>query len=171
MVWSIISITLLSAALGLGLGWAARRFRVESDPVVDQINQILPQTQCGQCSYPGCRPYAEAIVAGEAAINLCPPGGDETVLRLAELLGTDPLPLAAANTHTAGVAMIDEALCIGCTHCRNACPVDAIVMTSNFEFATNDHVDLVYTKTRLIDNGDRWEAQIARNLESVFKHR
>ena len=129
MVWSIISITLLSAALGLGLGWAARRFRVESDPVVDQINQILPQTQCGQCSYPGCRPYAEAIAAGTAEINQCPPGGEAGIRALADLLGREPLALNPENGQEKpkAVAVIDESSCIGCTLCIQACPVDAIV--------------------------------------------
>jgi electron transport complex protein RnfB len=129
MVWSIISITLLSAALGLGLGWAARRFRVESDPVVDQINQILPQTQCGQCSYPGCRPYAEAIAAGTAEINQCPPGGEAGIRALADLLGKEPLALNPDNGQEKpkAVAVIDESSCIGCTLCIQACPVDAIL--------------------------------------------
>jgi electron transport complex protein RnfB len=129
MVWSIISITLLSAALGLGLGWAARRFRVESDPVVDQINQILPQTQCGQCSYPGCRPYAEAIAAGTAEINQCPPGGEAGIRALADLLGREPLALNPENGQEKpkAVAVIDESSCIGCTLCIQACPVDAIL--------------------------------------------
>ena len=69
MLTPLIAFTLLAGLLGLGLGWAARRFRVESDPVVDQIDALLPQTQCGQCNYPGCRPYAEAIAADEADIK------------------------------------------------------------------------------------------------------
>lgn len=129
MVLSIITITLLSAALGLGLGWAARRFRVESDPVVDQINQILPQTQCGQCSFPGCRPYAEAIAAGTAEINQCPPGGEAGIRALADLLGREPLALNPENglEKPRAVAVIDESSCIGCTLCIQACPVDAIL--------------------------------------------
>jgi len=66
MLTAVVSLTILGGLFGLGLGWAARRFRVESDPVVDRIDAILPQTQCGQCNFPGCRPYAEAIAAGEA---------------------------------------------------------------------------------------------------------
>ncbi|MEJ8567395.1 electron transport complex subunit RsxB [Elongatibacter sediminis] len=129
MLWAIVSITLLGLAFGFGLGWAARIFRVESDPVVDQIDAILPQTQCGQCNFPGCRPYAEAIAAGEAEINQCPPGGEAGVRALADLLGTEVLPLNPENGAEAPpeVAVIDEARCIGCTLCIQACPVDAIL--------------------------------------------
>lgn len=129
MLAAILSFTLLGGLFGLGLGWAARRFRVESDPVVDRIDAILPQTQCGQCSYPGCRPYAEAIAAGEAPINQCPPGGEAAIRALADLLGVDPLPLNPEHgcEKPRAVAVIDEASCIGCTLCIQACPVDAIL--------------------------------------------
>lgn len=119
----------LCLVLGLGLGWAAQRFRVDSDPVVDRIDALLPQTQCGQCNYPGCRPYAEAIAAGEADINQCPPGGEAGVRALADLLGREPKPLnpdhGEATPRT--VVVIDEERCIGCTLCIQACPVDAII--------------------------------------------
>lgn len=128
-IWTIGSISLLSLLMGLGLGWAARRFRVESDPVVEQINQILPQTQCGQCGYPGCRPYAQAIASGEAEINQCPPGGSAGIEALADLLGREPLQLNPENGQEKPrtVAVIDEQRCIGCTLCIQACPVDAIL--------------------------------------------
>ncbi|HQC72103.1 MAG TPA: RnfABCDGE type electron transport complex subunit B, partial [Candidatus Competibacteraceae bacterium] len=90
MIVDIFSLGLLAAASGLLLGFAAVRFKVEGDPIVEQIDSILPQTQCGQCGYAGCRPYAEAIAAGEADINQCPPGGEGGVIALAELLGRDP---------------------------------------------------------------------------------
>jgi electron transport complex protein RnfB len=129
MMTAILSISLLGLAFGLGLGWAAGKFRVDSDPVADQVNDLLPQTQCGQCGYPGCRPYAEAIAAGEAAINQCPPGGEAGIQALADLLGVEALPLdpefGVEKPRT--VAVIDEATCIGCTLCIQACPVDAIV--------------------------------------------
>jgi electron transport complex protein RnfB len=89
------------------------------------IDQLLPQSQCGQCGYPGCRPYAEAVATGEA-INRCAPGGEATVHALAELLQRPALPLANEHKPRA-VAYIREAECIGCTKCIQACPVDAIV--------------------------------------------
>jgi electron transport complex protein RnfB len=124
---AVLVITLIALLAGLALSFAARRLPADSKSLVDQVNEHLPQTQCAQCGYPGCRPYASAIVEDGAPINLCPPGGDDTVLRLAELLGRDPLPLATASPGGRAVAVIDEDACIGCTHCRSVCPVDAIV--------------------------------------------
>jgi electron transport complex protein RnfB len=100
-----------------------------SKSLADLIEDILPQTQCTKCGYPACRPYAEAIASGAADINQCPPGGAEGVRRLAQLLGKPAIPLNPANGLERGrpVAVIDEALCIGCTLCIQACPVDAIV--------------------------------------------
>ena len=126
MLNAILAIAGLALVFGLILGYSAQRFRVEGDPIADQVNNLLPQTQCGQCSYAGCRPYAEAIAAGEADINRCPPGGEATVLALADLLGRDPKPLEVEEKEKA-VAVIDEQTCIGCTLCIQACPVDAIV--------------------------------------------
>ena len=120
VLYAILALGGLAAALGLILGIAAQRFRVESDPVVDQIDALLPQTQCGQCSYPGCRPYAEAIADGEADINRCPPGGEATVRALADLLDRDPKPLEEEEQEKT-VAVIDENICIGCTLCIQAC--------------------------------------------------
>lgn len=128
----LIAITVLAVlALLFGgvLGFASIRFRVEGNPIVDQINDLLPQTQCGQCSHPGCKPYAEAIAAGES-INKCPPGGEATIQALADLLGVEPEPLDAehgAEKSVPTVAVIREAECIGCTKCIQACPVDAIL--------------------------------------------
>ena len=132
MLDAVLWFAVLGSLFGLGLGWAARRFHVDSDPVVDRIDAILPQTQCGQCNYPGCRPYAEAIAAGEAEINQCPPGGEAGIRALAELLGVEPLPLNPEHgqEQPRRVAVIDEAACIGCTLCIQACPVDAIVGAS-----------------------------------------
>ena len=129
MIVVIITLAIVAAFFGLLLGYSAIRFRVEGDPVVDKIDAILPQTQCGQCTYAGCRPYAEAIAAGEADINQCPPGGEATIQSLAELLGVDAKPLNAEHgVHMEKrVAIIDEQVCIGCTLCIQACPVDAIL--------------------------------------------
>ena len=124
----------LIALLGLGitfgaiLGFASIRFRTEGNPLADQINQILPQTQCGQCGYPGCKPYAAAIAEGDV-INKCPPGGQETIDALADLLDVESMPLDAEHGEEKApkVAFIREAECIGCTKCIQACPVDAIL--------------------------------------------
>ena len=94
-----------------------------------RIDALLPQTQCTKCGYPACRPYAEAIAGGEAEINQCPPGGDAAIRELAALLGREVRPLNPRNgiEQPRRVALIDEARCIGCTLCIQACPVDAIV--------------------------------------------
>jgi len=129
MIVPILTIACLATILGLILGYSAIRFRVEGDPIADQIDGLLPQTQCGQCSYAGCRPYAEAIAAGQAEINRCPPGGETTMIALADLLGRDPIALEdeVAAEKPKSVAYIVEADCIGCTLCIQACPVDAIM--------------------------------------------
>jgi len=97
--------------------------------LAERIDALLPQTQCTKCGYPACRPYAEAIARGEAEINQCPPGGDAAIRGLAELLGRKVLPLNPRHgiEQPRRFALIDEARCIGCTLCIQACPVDAIV--------------------------------------------
>ncbi len=102
------------------------------DALIDRIDATLPQTQCTRCGYPACRPYAEAIARGEAAINRCPPGGLEGVRVLARITGRPMRPLdPECGTETPPrVAVIDEDVCIGCTKCIQACPVDAIVGAS-----------------------------------------
>ena len=100
-----------------------------TNTLADQIEDLLPQTQCTKCGYDGCRPYAEAIAGGAADINQCPPGGIEGVRRLAAATGRAVIPINPANgvERPRPVAFIDEALCIGCTLCIQACPVDAIL--------------------------------------------
>jgi electron transport complex protein RnfB len=119
----------LAVVVGGALGWAASRLPPATDRLVERIDALLPQTQCGQCLYPGCRPYAEAIARGEAGIDRCPPGGDATVRALAELLDREPGrvdPAYGAASENV-VAWIDEERCIGCARCLPACPVDAII--------------------------------------------
>jgi len=135
--WAIIGVMGgLGLLLGLGLVWAHRRLPPDGSTIADAVEALLPQTQCAQCGYPGCRPYAEAVADG-AAIDLCPPGGAETVEALGRLLGRQPEP--PQNRHPAApqnppapasqaaIAVIDETRCIGCYLCVRACPVDAIV--------------------------------------------
>jgi electron transport complex protein RnfB len=129
MLTALLVMTGIALVLGSMLGWASVKFKVEGDPLVDQIDAILPQIQCGQCGFPGCKPYATAIAKGEVDINCCPPGGDEGVRKLADLLGREFKPLSAEHgvEKPKQVALIDEMTCIGCTLCLQACPVDAII--------------------------------------------
>ncbi len=129
---AVLVLSILALLFGLLLGYASIRFKVEGDPLVDKIDNVLPQTQCGQCSFPGCRPYAEAIANDEAEINQCPPGGEETIKVLADLLGKEAIPLSAEHGEEKEtlLAYIDESTCIGCTLCIQACPVDAILGAS-----------------------------------------
>ncbi len=125
---AVVILAVLGLIFGAILGFASVKFKVEGDPIVDQINDILPQTQCGQCGYPGCKPYAEAIANGDE-INKCPPGGEAGVKALADLLGREVIPLdeERGEEKPPRVAYIREDECIGCTKCIQACPVDAIL--------------------------------------------
>ncbi|OZB37447.1 MAG: electron transport complex subunit RsxB [Halothiobacillus sp. 14-56-357] len=130
MLTAILVAAGLTLAFGIVLGVAAQWFHVEGNPLAEKIDAILPQTQCGQCGFTGCKPYAEAIAKGEADINQCPPGGETTIKSLADLLGVESKPLNAENGEAKAVpflAVIDESVCIGCTKCIQACPVDAIL--------------------------------------------
>jgi electron transport complex protein RnfB len=129
MIAAILVMTLGAIVIGAVLGYAAVKFKVEGDPLVEKIDAVLPQTQCGQCGFPGCKPYATAIAKGDADINQCPPGGEEGIRKLADLLGREVKPLSAEHgvEKPKSVALIDEHTCIGCTLCIQACPVDAII--------------------------------------------
>lgn len=109
---------------------------------VKEIDALLPQTQCGECSYAGCLPYAEALAQGTTTINKCPPGGEQTVKKLGALLNINPAPYLAEarlNTRLPSVAVIREADCIGCTKCIKACPVDAIIGSGKLMHAIIAH--------------------------------
>ncbi len=103
-----------------------------SHELVERLDRILPQTQCGQCGFDGCRPYAEAMAAGDAGVDHCPPGGDAGARALAHVLGVPAKPFdRSRGEHLPPlVALVVEADCIGCTKCIQACPVDAIIGAS-----------------------------------------
>ncbi len=94
---------------------------------IEAIDRLLPQTQCGDCGFNGCLPYAVALVENKVDINRCLPGGNETIKELAHFLGKEVKPLYKESKNTNTVALIDEAICIGCVKCITACPVDAII--------------------------------------------
>jgi electron transport complex protein RnfB len=133
---ALLLMTGFIAAAVLAMRYAATQAARQSrDALIDAIDQLLPQTQCGRCTFSGCRPYAVALAAGEADINQCPPGGQATAHALARVLNRTPkdvderfgvMPLQPT------VAFIDEATCIGCTKCIQACPVDAIVGAARY---------------------------------------
>ncbi len=136
MLIPAIIFSVLASALGLILGYVAIKFKVNGNPLVDQIDAILPQTQCGQCDFTGCRSYAIAITKGEAQINQCPPGGQDGIDALAQILNVETLPLnkefgesqlLGSQNDMATIRLVDEQFCIGCTLCIQACPVDAFV--------------------------------------------
>ena len=128
MITALLVMLGIAVLLGTVLGFSSIKFKEEGNPLVEKIDAVLPQTQCGQCGHPGCKPYAEAIAKGEADINQCPPGGEEGIQKLADLLGVEFKPFGeGAAPKAKAVALIDEQTCIGCTLCIQACPVDAIV--------------------------------------------
>lgn len=135
MLPALLTMVGLAAAAGAAVALAARRTSNDADRLIDEIDALLPQTQCGRCTFTGCRPYATALANGEADIDQCPPGGDATAVALAKLLGREARPVdprfGRVPTRPA-VAWIDEAACIGCVKCIQACPVDAIVGASRF---------------------------------------
>lgn len=123
---AIVALTVLGLFLGFLLGVAAKRFKVESDPIVDEIEALLPGTNCGQCGFPGCPAAAQAIAGGAAPVTVCPPGGKSLAETLAAKLGVS-FDASAMDDEPAMLARINEELCIGCIKCFRECPTDAIV--------------------------------------------
>lgn len=126
MIVAVLSIAGLGAFLGLILGLAGKFFAVEDEnPIVKEIENMLPGSQCGQCGFPGCSPAAKAVVDGEVELNFCPPGGRALVESLAELLDIDPNTVGDVAKPL--IAAINDEQCVGCTKCMKACPTDAVV--------------------------------------------
>jgi Na+-translocating ferredoxin:NAD+ oxidoreductase subunit B len=123
---AIIIIALLGLTMGTLLGYAAKFFAVEGNPLEAEIEALLPGSQCGQCGYPGCSPAAAAIANSEAPVTLCPPGGKALVEALAEKMGVS-VDLSDVDDQEPRVAFIHENLCVGCTKCFKRCPTDAIL--------------------------------------------
>ncbi|MEM6677805.1 MAG: RnfABCDGE type electron transport complex subunit B [Pseudomonadota bacterium] len=130
MIEAALSMAALGLSLGLMLGFAARRFHVEAPAILQDIEEVLPGTNCGQCGFPGCRGAAEALAAGDAPVTLCPPGGRPLVVTLAEITGVEVPPAGGAGAvveEAPLIAFIFEDHCTGCTKCFKRCPTDAIV--------------------------------------------
>lgn len=126
MLAAISTLALLGFGLGYLLGVAAKFFKVETNPIVEEIEAMLPGSQCGQCGFPGCTPAAEAVADGKAPVTMCPPGGRALAQQLADKLGID-VDLSQMEEQEEMYAFVSEATCIGCTRCYKACPTSAIV--------------------------------------------
>jgi len=129
MITAIVILTLLGISLGTLLGAAASFFAVEGNPLEEEIANMMPGSQCGQCGFPGCAPAAAALVKGEAGVTLCPPGGRALAMELANRLGISA-DLSGMEDRAPMIASVRSEMCIGCTKCFKRCPTDAIVGSS-----------------------------------------
>ncbi|MEM8553229.1 MAG: electron transport complex subunit RsxB [Pseudomonadota bacterium] len=130
MIAAVLTMALMGLVLGVILGIAAKVFYVETPPIVDDLEAVLPGTNCGQCGFPGCRGAAEAVAAEAAPVTLCPPGGKDVIVQLAEIAGVDVPQGGGGDSKEEPdplVAFIFEDHCTGCTKCYKRCPTDAIV--------------------------------------------
>jgi len=134
VITAVLFMGCLTLLATVALGSASARLNGNEDAAIDRIERILPQTQCAQCGFPGCRPYAAALLAGTAELNQCPPGGEATIQALSQLLDrrVEPLDPRFGKHRPSAVAIIDEEACIGCALCLQACPVDAILGAPQF---------------------------------------
>jgi electron transport complex protein RnfB len=126
MIAAILSLTILGAVLGIALGIANKFLKVDGNPIVEELVDMMPGSNCGQCGFPGCTGAAEAIVAGTAAPTCCPPGGKALVSAIAAKLGLT-VDLSALADDGPKIAVVAEELCIGCCRCSKVCPTDAII--------------------------------------------
>jgi len=126
MISAIMVITSMGLGLGYALALSSRYLKVEKNPITEDIEALLPGSQCGQCGFPGCGAAAEALSRGEAPVTLCPPGGKVLVVALAQKLSVE-LDLSSIEEQAPMLAVIKSETCIGCTRCLKVCPTDAII--------------------------------------------
>ncbi|XBC38286.1 MAG: RnfABCDGE type electron transport complex subunit B [Buchnera aphidicola (Floraphis choui)] len=143
MLYSICFFSILSIFFGFLINYVLYYYSIDSDPIIDKIDELLPQTQCAQCDYPGCYAYASAIGNNNERIDKCIPGGNEVVFKISSLLNNDELEYNCMNSSNdvfSKIAIIDEENCVGCSKCRLICPVDAIVGSYNFMHTILPHM-------------------------------
>ncbi|QCI20727.1 RnfABCDGE type electron transport complex subunit B [Buchnera aphidicola (Brachycaudus cardui)] len=158
-MFTIFIFSVLSFFLGMILSIAAYKFQLKKDPAIEIINELLPQSQCAQCGYSGCYPYAEAIVSNSEKIDKCIPGGADLISQIAKVLNIEiPLDILLIKNKEIfnTTVLIDEKNCVGCAKCATFCPVDAIIGAPNFmhtvlqEFCTGCNICLSHCPTNCI---------------------